>query len=138
MGTKPKDPAYWRKWRAAHPEYRQRQNRLRSERRKATGRGDRQAEYTRRPSRAIPDIPPLHQGHSLLDRARAIVERFRRPDQRATLVDPLYDDMIGEAVVALLVGYDPVMTIQKTLHDEWQWRLRLAPLHDPGDKDAGV
>ena len=98
------DAAYFRAWRAAHPEYRARQNRLRNERRRCHGRGDRTAEYARRKSRALPPIPGLHHGHDLFERARRIVG-----PRRTTLValyDPLYDDLLSEATLALLEGRD--------------------------------
>ncbi len=97
--------AYYRAWRAAHPEYRTRQNRLRNERRRRCGRGDRSAEYAGRPSRAIPPMPGLHLGHRLFERARQIVG-----PRRTTLVnleDPLYDDLVAEATLALIEGRDP-------------------------------
>ena len=40
--------SYYSDWRAAHPEYRERQRRLRRQRRALIGRGDRAAEYARR------------------------------------------------------------------------------------------
>jgi hypothetical protein len=97
--------AYFRAWRAAHPEYRLRQNRLRNERRRRDGRGDRSAEYLSRPSRAMPPMPGLHLGHKLFERARQVVG-----PRRTTLVnleDPLYDDLIAEATLALIEGRDP-------------------------------
>lgn len=99
------DAAYYRAWRAAHPEYRARQNRLRAERRRLNGRGDRTAEYRRRRSRALPSIPPLHDGHHLFDEARRVVG-----PRRTTLValhDPLHDDLLSEATLALIEGRDP-------------------------------
>jgi hypothetical protein len=99
------DAAYYRAWRAAHPEYRARQNRVRNQRRARKGRGDRAAEYARRPSRAMPPMPGLHSGHPLFDQARAIVG-----PRRTTLVqlhDPLYDDLISVATLAILEGHDP-------------------------------
>ena len=99
------DAAYYRAWRAAHPEYRERQNRLRNERRRRQGRGDRSAEYAKRPSRAIPPIPGLHLGHELFERARRIVGPRR--STLVTLHDPLYDDILSEATLALLEGRDP-------------------------------
>ena len=45
------------------------------------GRGDRSAEYRRRPSRAIPGVPGLHLGHRLFEEARRIVgQRRTTPD----------------------------------------------------------
>ena len=97
--------AYHRAWRAANPDYRERQNRLRNERRRRDGRGDRSAEYARRKSRAIPPIPPKHLGHQLFELARRIVG----PQQTTlvTLKDPLHDDLLSEATLALLEGRDP-------------------------------
>jgi hypothetical protein len=99
------DAAYYRAWRAAHPEYRARQNRLRNERRARNGRGDRSAEYARRQSRAAPPIPTLHVGHSLFDEARKVVGP--RVTSLVQLHDPLYDDLIAEATLALIEGRDP-------------------------------
>lgn len=99
------DASYYRAWRAAHPEYRARQNRLRNERRRLQGRGDRSAEYARRRSRAIPPIPPLHDGHPLFEEARQIVGPRRT--SLVTLHDPLHDDLLSEATLALIEGRDP-------------------------------
>jgi len=97
--------AYHRAWRAANPDYRERQNRLRNERRRRDGRGDRSAEYARRKSRAIPPIPPKHLGHQLFELARRIVG----PQQTTlvTLQDPLHEDLLSVATLALLEGRDP-------------------------------
>lgn len=100
-----RDAAYFRAWRAAHPEYRERQNRLRNERRRRQGRGDRAGEYARRPSRAIPPIPSLHLGHDLFEAARRIVGPKR--SSLITLHDPLHEDMLSEATLALIEGRDP-------------------------------
>ena len=104
------DGAYHRAWRAAHPEYRERQNRLRNERRRRDGRGDRSAEYARRRSRAIPPMPGLHVGHDLFDRARDVVGPRR--SSLVTLHDPLYDDLVSEATLALIEGRDPDAAIR--------------------------
>ena len=104
------DAAYYRAWRAAHPEYRARQNHLRNERRKRHGRGDRTAEYARRLSRAIPSVPGLHLGHDLFEQARRIVGPRRTG--LTTLYDPLYDDLLSEATLALLEGRDPADAIR--------------------------
>jgi hypothetical protein len=105
------DAAYFRAWRAAHPEYRARQNRLRNERRRCSGRGDRSAEYRQRQSRAIPGVPGLHVGHLLFEEARRIVGQRR--STLATLHDPLHDDLLSEATLALLEGRDPVDAIRR-------------------------
>jgi hypothetical protein len=97
--------AYYRAWRAAHPAYRARQNRLRAERRRRHGRGDRSMEYARKRKPGIPSMPPLHVGHSLFELARRIVGPRRT--SLVVLHDPLYDDLLSEATLALIEGRDP-------------------------------
>ncbi len=104
------DAAYHRAWRAAHPEYRERQNRLRNERRHRDGRGDRSREYARRPTRAIPQLSSLHLGHDLFERAREVVGPRR--STLVTLQDPLCDDLVSEATLALIEGRDPEAAIR--------------------------
>lgn len=104
------DAAYYRRWRADHPEYAARQNELRAERRRRLGRGDRRAEYSRRPSRAIPAVGAMHVGHDLFDQARRIVGPRRTA--LTTVYDPLYDDLLSEATLALLEGRDPVLAVR--------------------------
>ena len=87
------DAAYYRAWRATHPEYRARQNRLRTERRRRQARGDRSAEYAKRASRAIPPVPAMHVGHDLFEEARRVVGPRRT--SLTTLYDPLYDDLLS-------------------------------------------
>ena len=97
--------AYYRAWRAAHPEYRARQNRLRADRRRHYGREDRSAEYALRLKPASPPMPPLHVGHYLFELARRIVGPRRT--SLVVLHDPLYDDLLSEATLALIEGRDP-------------------------------
>jgi hypothetical protein len=118
--------AYYRAWRAAHPEYRARQNRLRAERRRLNGRGDRSAEYKARPSLALPPIPELHQGHPFFDRARAIVGPRR--STLTVLADPLPDDLIAVAVLALVEGADPREAVRRFKAIERAWGRITAPL----------
>lgn len=108
------DAAYYRAWRAAHPAYRARQSRLRADRRRRDGREDRTLEYARRRERMQRDrqlrhadtpVPALHVGHDLFEVAREIVG----PRRTAFVVlhDPLYDDLVSEATLALIEGRDP-------------------------------
>src|SRR5262245_42374941 len=106
-----RDAAYYRAWRAAHPEYRARQVRLRNERRRLHGRGDRAAEYAARRGRPIPPLPGLHHGHALFERARGIVGA--RTTTLVSLADPLYDDLVAEATLALLEGADPAEAVRR-------------------------
>lgn len=108
------DAAYYRAWRTAHPEYRARQNRLRADRRRRNGREDRTMEYARRRERmqqnrpvrhADVPVPALHTGHDLFEMAREIVGPRRTTFM--VLQDPLYDDLLSEATLALIEGRDP-------------------------------
>jgi hypothetical protein len=122
------DAAYHRAWRAAHPEYRARQNRLRNERRRRDGRGDRSAEYARRRSRAIPPIPPTHLGHRLFELARRIVGP--QPTTLVTLRDPLHEDLLSEATLALLEGRDPASAVVRYRARERAYGRITCPLLD--------
>lgn len=118
--------AYFRDWRRQHPEYRTRANAQRNERRRRLGRGNRAIEYSRRASRAFPPIPSLHQGHPLFDQARAIVG----PDRSALTIlrDPLYDDLISVATLALLRGQDAGEEVRRFRASETAWRRQICQL----------
>ena len=122
------DAAYYRAWRAAHPEYQIRQNRLRAERRRLKGRGDRSAEYARRRSRAIPPLPPMHDGHDLFERARQIVGPRRT--SLVALYDPLHDDLLSEATLALIEGRDPHQAIRSFRSRELAFGRITCPLFE--------
>lgn len=111
--------AYYRDWRAAHPEYRERQNALRKARRAVQSR-DRRSEYAQRPSRAIVPLPAPFLGHPLFDAARAIVGMDR--GTLTMLHDPLREDLLSEAVVALVEGRDPSEAVRRFRAIENGWR----------------
>lgn len=118
--------AYFRDWRRAHPEYRMRQNQLHNDRRRRLGRGDRRTEYARRPSRALDPIPALHFGHPLFDAARAVVG----PNTSSLTVwlDPLHDDLISVATLALLRGRDAAEAVRRFRATETAWRRMTCQL----------
>jgi hypothetical protein len=122
------DAAYYRAWRAAHPEYRDRQNRLRAQRRQRNGRGDRSREYAQRRSRALPPMPAMHLGHDLFEKARHIVGPRRT--SLVTLYDPLYDDLLSEATLALIEGRDPEDAIRRYGATERSFGRVTCPLVD--------
>lgn len=97
--------AYFRAWRVAHPEYRERQKAVRRAYRLTHDRGDRTAEYAKRASRAIPPLSGKHVGHRMFDMARELLGP--RTSSLTTLEDPLYDDLLSEAVLALVESRDP-------------------------------
>lgn len=189
---KPKDPDYWKKWRAAHPEYREREQ----ERLKARQRGDRAAErekakvkaaadreakakrrewnrkndaarkerlsadpdalerrreamreYVRksRAKKAPPSMTAEAQSEKRskrwLELAEKVVRERVKRDMRDKVYDPLYDDALGEAILAIYSGGTVARTFERAerraieavesfLRREWGWRFRTAPLLD--------
>lgn len=110
---KSRDPHYWAKWRAAHPEYRERE-RLRRARR-VRGPRDRSGEHRR--SRAAPSepLPVLYAG---------IVRGVRL----SFWEDELRMDLAQEAELARLEGLDPVERCNAYLSRELAWRHFAQPL----------
>lgn len=116
---KPKDPAYWRRWRAAHPEYRSREVARARRRRAETGRKDRTAEYARRnaarrsgPPEPLPELlPDLVRGSRLV---------FPEED--------LARDLRQEAELARLEGRDPIEAVRAYAAREREWRVFAAPI----------
>lgn len=113
------DAAYHRAWRAAHPEYRARQNRLRQERRRAQGRGDRTAEYTRRnahrASRAEPELPLL-------------MPELQRGRRVSFYDDELRLDVAQERALARLEGRDEEEAARAYTRRELGWVSWTLPL----------
>jgi hypothetical protein len=75
-------------------------------------------------------MPILHVGHDLFDQARELVATHTRmhPDNRRLYLDPLYDDLISVATLAILEGSDPETSLKTFLHDENRWRWSALPL----------
>lgn len=115
---KPKDPDYFTKYRATHPEYAER-DRARGRARKRVVRSqaprDRTAEYARaktlRAARAgttLPPLPELHTGHELFEQARTIRPRSYVGGISLKFVyEADLEDARSEIVLALLEGRDP-------------------------------
>lgn len=124
------DAAYYRAWRAAHPEYRKRQNRIRNERRRLHGRGDRSKEYARRvlPAPPGPIPPPWVAGqHPLIDLAWSYVRHCPRGAALSFREDELAWDAIGVAVLAMLEKRDPAQAVRAFYAIEHDWMVKAAP-----------
>lgn len=119
---------YWRRLRT-DPAYRRHQNDLRNERRRRDGR-DRSKEGARK-SRAQPvlDIPPKHCGHLLFDAARRVVGP--RSGSLTTLEDPLYDDLLSVATLAIIEGANVREAVDTYRSAEIRWGRFTAPLLEP-------
>ena len=119
-----KSAEYYRKWRAAHPEYRARQNALRNERRKVKGREDRSKEYEhRRKTRLRRNAENGWTAESsLVRRAKELATAVREPDRRTLYWDDTHEELVGICVLALCEGSDPQRAMQQFLQREWQHR----------------
>jgi hypothetical protein len=127
------EAAYFRDWRAAHPEYRTRESRRVADRRRRLGREDRSVEFANVRARRAPTLdqeplPTLHRGHPLFDQARAIVG----PDRSGLTIlrDPLYDDLISVATLAILQGRDAGEDVRWFRSSELAWRQMTCQLHE--------
>ena len=119
---RPASPDYWRRWRAAHPAYRERERQRGRTRRRAGYRSPK----TRRP-RVVP-APVEVEPHPLLTWAHELAADLVREDRRARLSDELYADVVGEILLARLERQDPVARATAWLRAERSWRHHLAPL----------
>jgi hypothetical protein len=122
---------YWREWRAAHPAYRRREVARSATRRKLRGREDRSAEYRsqarrRAAVRELEAIPPLHVGHPIFEAARELVGPPR--SGLTVFLDPLHEDLLSEAVVAIVAGEDAAAAVRRFRAREHGWRRVTAPI----------
>lgn len=72
------------------------------------------------PSLVDEPLPFLHQGHPLFDMARRVVGGTG--DRRTLLYDPLHEDLLSVATLALLEGRDPHLQVQQYRAAEYTWR----------------
>ena len=127
--NKPRDPDYWKKWRAAHPAYRAREK-IRMAARTSKDHGDRAGQYARRRARLLvanADHGTPSSAHPIMDAAELVTLRHIRPDRRSLLVDPLYEDALMTAALALCEGEDADEAVRCLLRAERALRWRSAP-----------
>ena len=119
---RPASPDYWRRWRAAHPAYRERERERGRQRRRAGYRSPK----SRRPGTQPEQVQVA--GHPLLAWAQELAAGIVREDRRARLSDELYPDVLGEILLAKLERQDPVARATAWLRAERSWRHHVAPL----------
>jgi hypothetical protein len=137
--SKAQRAAYARAWRERNPDYHRRwraEHRASENARKARNRALKGRQERPRPSRAYqgPEIGPTHTGHELFDAARQIVGERR--GTLSTLYDPLYDDLLSVATLALVEGDDPVAAVTQYRKKESRWGRGTAPLLGEPQDDA--
>ena len=100
--------AYYRAWRAAHPEYRAREA-LRSARRKA-----------RQRVTVVDEPPPTHP---VLEQARQVVGPLHAGQGRAYRFpsEVMHEELICEAALAICEGKDPCEAVKAFRKREAQW-----------------
>jgi len=120
---KPLDPDYWKKYRASHPVYKQRQNKLHQNRRLLMSAEERRRDRGTTKIIVVEQqpIPSLHIGHDLFDHAKAIAAGLVSNDRRTVVYDPLYEDILSEIVVALLEGKSPLTAALNYKYKERAW-----------------
>ena len=120
---------YARTWRAAHPDYhaqwRAQHADEERERRRQRDRGDRSAEYRRRRLISSDPVPEPFLGHPLFAQARQLVVPTRT---WGDLQDPLNEDLMSVAVLAILEGEDPVAAVRAARAAEVRWRRSTGPI----------
>jgi hypothetical protein len=123
---RPASPDYWRRWRASHPAYRDR------ERERARAR--RRAGYcSPKTHRTLVVAEPVQLAtHPLLVWAQEVAADLVREDRRVHLSDELYADVVSELLLARLERQDPVPRATAWLRAERSWRNHLAPLLEVG------
>ena len=119
---RPASPDYWRRWRAAHPAYRERERERARSRRQVGYRSSK----TRRPR--VDTEPMIVAPHPLLTWAQQLATSLVHEDRRVRLSDELYPDVVSEILLAKMERQDPVARATAWLRAERSWRHHLAPL----------
>jgi hypothetical protein len=124
--------AYYRAYRASHPELKERYNELRRKRRAEQGRGDRSAEYRSRARRkaASSGDNGCCLESCIVKKAKQLAESVKRPDRRTVLWDDRYEDLVGICILALCEGRDPKAAMRSWLKEEWYYHFYRMPLLD--------
>ena len=99
------------------------------------GRGDRSAEYARQRERRAAqrrvqnaDNGWTLEAHPILESARTAALRHVRPDRRSAFFRPTFEDAVSEAVVAIVAGGDPALSVRRFVSADRAWLLVTAPL----------
>jgi hypothetical protein len=121
-------PGYGAMWAKAHPgtERARRLRWKRANREKVQAQRRRRALALRRP---VEPLPVPFTGHPIFDQARALVG----PDPKGFmtyLADPLHEDLLSVAVVAIIEGSDPLAAVRRFRAAETGWRRVAGPLLD--------
>ena len=119
------DAAYYRAWRASHPEYRERERHRKRERRHRMTPMERRQDRGRKKPIIHDPLPALHLGSDIFDHAKRLA-RFSHGYE--VWEHPFYDDLIGEIVLALVEGRSPTQARRDFLGREYDWQRNTISL----------
>lgn len=97
----------------------------------AHGRGDvagQRARSRERERRRAGDNGWTPQGHPIMDAALAVALRYARPDRRDAYHDPLFEDALMTAALAIIEGTDPDAEVRRFVTWERGQRCRACVL----------
>jgi hypothetical protein len=87
--------------------------------------GDRAAQRARARDRLLVkrgDAGWVETSHPIMDEAMAIARRYAKPDRGAVIFDPLYEEAICVAALAICAGEDPDEATRVYCRHERSWR----------------
>lgn len=102
-----------------------------------TGRGDVAGQRARARARLRGENGWL-ETHPLLELARAIATRVVRPDRGAVIYQPLHEDAVGAAALALVAGEDAEAAAIAEVRRERGWWARTVQLEGAPGQDPCV
>jgi hypothetical protein len=63
-----------------------------------------------------------------MDEAHAVAARHAKPDRGSVIFDPLYEEVVSVAALAICAGEDPDEATVTFVRGERAWMARTAPL----------
>jgi hypothetical protein len=67
--------------------------------------------------------------HPIMDEALAVARRHVKPDRGSIIFDPLYEEVVSVAALAICAGEDPERATLTFVRSEREWTYRTAPLY---------
>lgn len=119
---------YYRRYRAEHPAYREREKqRLRQRRRR--GKRNYVKEYQQRKRRRLQDdADGVLLESSLIRKAKQLALRVKRPDMRTHVYDDCYEELVCVCALALCEGTDPGAAMKQWMTERAKHARLWAPM----------
>jgi hypothetical protein len=68
--------------------------------------------------------------HPIMDQALDVARRFVKPDPGVAIFDPLFEDAVAVAALAICAGDEPGAATEAFVRQERGWAYRTAPLFE--------